>query len=279
MTRFLLGTVGLFGLVLSFFNFVYAQPLTVSPQGAVAEVLGRKIWAWDLKPEGDFFQDEPREMNEQESREWLWLYQREKIKEMILSPLLDQYAQDHQIEVLDSQTQPLMSLLTNDDNLQEERMAEEEFLEEIKARKMQLEETLELPHISEETRNKTFEELIRLGKAIPQLEKENLQEELVRMATEMVKIWKINRALYKRYGGRVVLEQAGPEPLDAYRDFLKEKEKEGAFRIYDQGLAQAFWEYFTDDRGHTFYTSEGGARWMETPWWLLEKEGQKSGGF
>jgi hypothetical protein len=48
------------------------------------------------------------------------------------------------------------------------------------------------------------------------------------IAQQFVKSWKINKALYAQYGGRVIFQQAGVEPLDAYRDFLKEQEKKGA---------------------------------------------------
>ncbi|MBI5074320.1 MAG: hypothetical protein HZB62_04030 [Nitrospirae bacterium] len=93
----------------------------------------------------------------------------------------------------------------------------------------------------------------------------------LRMAIDTVRAWKINKALYHKYGGRLIFQQAGIEPLDAYRDFLKEQEKKGAFRIIDKRYEPAFWRYFVDENMHTFYSKDDGARLMERPWWMIEK--------
>ena len=34
------------------------------------------------------------------------------------------------------------------------------------------------------------------------------------MAQQFVRAWKINKALYEKYGGRVIFQQAGVEPLE-----------------------------------------------------------------
>ena len=36
----------------------------------------------------------------------------------------------------------------------------------------------------------------------------------------MIEQWKASQSLYKKYGGRVVFQQTGPEPLDAYHEYL-----------------------------------------------------------
>lgn len=64
---------------------------------------------------------------------------------------------------------------------------------------------------------------------------------------------KINRALYRQYGGRIIFQQAGPEPLDAYRMFLEEQAGKGNFTIFDAELKKGFWRYFTTDKLHQFY--------------------------
>jgi hypothetical protein len=66
-------------------------------------------------------------------------------------------------------------------------------------------------------------------------------------ARMFVKRWMVNKALFAKYGGRVIFQQAGAEPLDAYRDFLKEQEKYGAFQILDKQYQAPFWRYFTND--------------------------------
>ncbi|MEX2551903.1 MAG: hypothetical protein WD627_02725 [Actinomycetota bacterium] len=89
-------------------------------------------------------------------------------------------------------------------------------------------------------------------------------------AVSFVTTWKINKSLYDKYGGRVIFQQFGPEPVDAYRDFLREQERKGAFEILDKKYEASFWYYFTNDGSHSFYSEEEGARIMSTPWWLME---------
>jgi lipid II:glycine glycyltransferase (peptidoglycan interpeptide bridge formation enzyme) len=91
------------------------------------------------------------------------------------------------------------------------------------------------------------------------------------MAQQFVKSWKINKALYQKYGGRVIFQQAGVEPLDAYRDFLREQEEKGAFQILDKQYEAGFWRYFTNDAMHTFYEKEDGAKFINTPWWMMDE--------
>lgn len=90
------------------------------------------------------------------------------------------------------------------------------------------------------------------------------------MAVRIVRRWKINKALYEKYGGRVIFQQAGVAPLDAYRDFLREKEEGGAFQILDKAYEASFWRYFTNDAMHVFYDQDDGERFINTPPWIME---------
>jgi len=89
------------------------------------------------------------------------------------------------------------------------------------------------------------------------------------MGRSMIRQWKLNRALYQQYGGRIIYQQLGPEPLGAYRRYLEERQAAGDFEIHDKALEEHFWRYFTDDSLHDFYESgskeEAGA--FATPPW------------
>ena len=89
------------------------------------------------------------------------------------------------------------------------------------------------------------------------------------MGRAMIRQWKLNKSLYERYGGRIIFQQLGPEPLDAYRRYLEERQAAGDFRIHDEAMADAFWRYFTDDSRHSFYPpgSEEEAQALRTPPW------------
>lgn len=73
------------------------------------------------------------------------------------------------------------------------------------------------------------------------------------VAAAFIVHWKTQRALYRQYGGRIVYQQGGPEPLDALRRFLEQRQASGDFAIADAALAAAFWRYFRDDSLHSFY--------------------------
>lgn len=89
------------------------------------------------------------------------------------------------------------------------------------------------------------------------------------MGHSLIRQWKINKALYRQYGGRIIYQQLGPEPLDAYRRFLEEQQREGAFKIHEQAFASKFWRYFTDDSIHDFVKpgSKDEAQAFATPPW------------
>jgi len=77
------------------------------------------------------------------------------------------------------------------------------------------------------------------------------------MARSMIRQWKINKALHEEYGGRIIYQQLGPEPLDAYRQFLEKQQREGAFAIRNKSLEVHFWRYFTDESIHDFMEPGG----------------------
>jgi hypothetical protein len=89
------------------------------------------------------------------------------------------------------------------------------------------------------------------------------------MARGIIQRWKIDKALYDQYGGRIIYQQLGPEPLDAYRQFLRQREADSAFAIRDPAIEGWFWRYFTDDSIHDFMAPGGAdaARAFTTPPW------------
>jgi heat shock protein HslJ len=89
------------------------------------------------------------------------------------------------------------------------------------------------------------------------------------MARSMIRHWKLNRALHRHYGGRIIFQQLGPEPLDAYRQYLEERQSAGDFTIQEKAFEDEFWQYFVDDSRHDFYPagSEQEQRAFAIPPW------------
>ena len=91
-------------------------------------------------------------------------------------------------------------------------------------------------------------------------------------ARQMVLLWKVNRALYRRYGGVVIFQQLDPlEPIGAYRAFLKEMEQRRILEIYDAGLRAGVWDRFSTDQPFEIPPAMVD---FETPWWLQRPPGE-----
>ena len=85
------------------------------------------------------------------------------------------------------------------------------------------------------------------------------------VGTEMIRSWKISRALFETYGGTVIFQQGNPfEPVGALRDFLREMERAQAFEIFDPELKKQFWTYF--EQKHPFVVPPDKVDYSE-PWW------------
>jgi hypothetical protein len=85
------------------------------------------------------------------------------------------------------------------------------------------------------------------------------------LARSIVRQWKMNRSLYRRYGGVVVYQQLDPlEPIGAYKALLEEMRRRKIFEIFDRGLADGFWARLSD---RSFEIPPDQVD-FETPFWL-----------
>lgn len=98
-----------------------------------------------------------------------------------------------------------------------------------------------------------------------------------RVAEHWVRQWKLSQALYREFGGRIIFQQAGWEPIDAYRALLEQQEARKGFVVHDAGFRAAVYAYFQ----HNFvYADEARARfYFEKPYWERTPEEMKAAGF
>ncbi|MGW8194951.1 MAG: META domain-containing protein [Desulforhopalus sp.] len=115
-------------------------------------------------------------------------------------------------------------------------------------------------------------------KELTEAEVTQLEQMRRKMARSMIRQWKLNRALYRQYGGRIIYQQLGPEPLDAYRQFIEERRDAGDFTIHQKAFEKVFWRYFTTDSIHDFYEpgSEEETQAFSTPPWLRAAAGAET---
>jgi|GEM_PF-4137320 len=58
----------------------------------------------------------------------------------------------------------------------------------------------------------------------------------------LIRHWNADQLLFKTYGGRLIMGQNGPEPVDAYKDFLAYIEENGNFEAQDPAYSDIFAE-------------------------------------
>jgi len=61
--------------------------------------------------------------------------------------------------------------------------------------------------------------------------------------------YKLKKALYEKYGGRVGITKWGPDPIGAIEALLREHEKRGDLVILDASLAREFWDSLAREPG------------------------------
>ncbi|MEA3277484.1 MAG: hypothetical protein U9Q81_19810 [Pseudomonadota bacterium] len=219
---------------------IYGQP----DAPLVAEVLGTKIHTSDL----------------------------DEMQYVILSKLTDRYATERGIQVKREEIDAYIETI---------RRFMEKDRKQSEARREQIARKLDAKDLPAEERKRLSAERDRLNELLAAQEEaaggaaENPEEDKTardRIASSFIRQFKINRALYEQYGGRIAFQQGGPEPLDAYRKFLKEQEKQGAFKILKKEFEPKFWRYYVTDSIHSFYPpgSKEEAQAFQTPQWLSD---------
>jgi len=233
------------GISLSLFE-VHGQE--TEPSGktdrVIAEVLGRKI-----------------KMSE-----------KAEMKSIVSGALLERYAQEHKLEPTAEELEACVS---------ESRLSVDELLEEARKERNDLLESLNSKNLTPLKRSELVSQLKEYDADIAQVEEhpEELEKDVADLARSVILPFKLNQALFRQYGGRVIFQQMGPEPLDAYRKFFEEQQKAGAFKILDESLVPSFWRYYKTDKMHNFLskTREDGEKIFSIRWWSLdEKEIRKA---
>jgi hypothetical protein len=193
----------------------------------------------------------------------------DELRYVVLKRLTDRYAAQHEITVTQAEKDAYVDHLTR-------TMARDR--KEKEARRDELQRRLASRDLTDTERQSLASELdtlrqllTSLGEIADSAVQDPAEAEAAhqQVADAFILQWKINRALYRQYGGRIGFQQGGPEPLDAYRQFLEESQAQGDFEILDKALADDFWRYYKNESIHSFYPpgSDEEARAFATPWW------------
>jgi heat shock protein HslJ len=191
-----------------------------------------------------------------------------EMQQAILKALFERYEAEKGIAATDAEIDAFVGSLDR---------AKEEDIADRSKRLAEMDRRLESGELDAAAKAALEEERKRLAEFVEDLESsDELSAEEAAQATEMrrsfaremITHWKLNRALYEQYGGRIIGQQLGPEPLDAYREFLEEQQTDGAFEIHREEFSDEFWRYFTDDSMHSFIDpdSDEGRVFEKPPW-------------
>lgn len=236
----------------------------------VAEIYGQDVYEKDLALPAGLVKEQQEKMSPEEFARW----KQDAMRQTLAYGVMEE-ARKHFLKKMDMQ--PTAAEI--DSYLSFMARAKRKEKAERKERRAGLEAELKQPGLSEEKR-KAIEEELELLTTLDGYEKEpateaerKAQEKAERDAAGlMVSNWKFNQALYRKYGGRVVFQQAGLEPIDAHKAFVEELKKSGDYRILDPAYDDLFRElddYFS--RRFDFVDEARAREYFDRPWWEAQQ--------
>jgi hypothetical protein len=244
----------------------------------VAEVLGRSIYEDDLVPP-NLDAEQRAKLSPVDYKAWHDGTREEALRNLVWSSVFADYAKERKVELTAAEIE--LQIRQTKRFMSEDKVRREKQREELIAE-------LKSPGLSDSKRTQTQQYLATLNslrdhdarmekeRSDPAAEKMLLDSEK-KVAAVWVKQWKMNQALYREFGGRIIFQQAGWEPIDAYRALLDRYKAEKLFVVHDPSLQETVYRYFQ----HTFvYADEKQAKfYFEKPYWERTPEEMKAAGF
>jgi hypothetical protein len=257
-----------------------AMPLLAtagSDKKLVAEVLGKPVYSDELTPPDAA--EQKKKLDKAAYASWLASAREKRLQSFVWSSVFSDYAAKRKIEPTQ---QEIDSQISN-----QQKFMKEDRVRREKDRQDLIKE-LASPGITEARRQqaqKYLDTLNSLHGHDERMEKEQSspegakmwQEAQLKVAAVWVKQWKVNQTLYREFGGRIIFQQAGCEPIDAYRKLLEQYETRKAFVVNDPVLHEAVYSYFklkftyADEKMAKFY--------FEKPYWERTQAEMKAAGF
>ena len=269
----------LFFSVLFFWSAPPSTPAAeITSRVPVAEVLGKSLYEEDLVPLKTDAEQKAK-LSPAEHQAWRERTREEAIKNLVWSSVFRDYAEKRRIEPtqaeIDSQIRSQKKFMAEDKVRREKQR--DELIVELKssglseAKRKQSQQYLD-------TLNSLRDHDVKMEKERSDPAAEKMwQESERRVAAVWVRQWKVNQSLYREFGGRIIFQQAGWEPIDAYRLLLDQYKAEKRFVVREQSLQDAVYRYFK----HNFvYADEKKAKfYFEKPYWERTQEEMKAAGF
>ena len=244
----------------------------------MAEILGKAIYEDDLVPP-KVDTEQKTKLSRAEHKAWYTRTREEALRNLVWSSVFADFAQKRNIEPtpaeIDSQIREQKKFMAADKVRREKHR--EELIAELRSpglsddRRQQAQQYLD-------TLNSLRDHDARMEKERSDPAREKMwQDSERRVGAVWVKQWKVNQALFREFGGSIIFQQAGWEPIDAYRLLLDQYKASKGFVIHDPSLQEAVYRYFQ----HKFvYADEKKAKfYFDRPYWERTQEEMRTAGF
>ena len=254
-----------------------SAPFSIAAENPVAVVLGKAVRREQLTPPDAA--EQQKKMGQDAYAAWLARSQEEELRGLVWTAVFGDYAARRKIEPAPREIESQIS-------------RQQQFMQQDRIRREKdrqgLTRELASPDISEARRKQAQEYLntleslrrhdARMDTERSEPERDTMWKDAQRRVSGVwVKQWKVNQALFREFGGRIVFQQAGWEPIDAYRKLLEQYEARQEFVVHEPSLREAVYSYF---KRHFVYADEQKARfYFEKPYWERTEEELKAAGF
>jgi hypothetical protein len=258
------------------FLWVIAIPPTLSASETdnttiVARVYGAPINLDDIQPSKEIRDRRRKELPEEKYLSFEKDFKRRQLMLKIILPLQDAFMKQLNNEPSEKEIQSHIHFLERADHdrmndFQEQRkniLAELDSMDLSDKKRKSLTEHLNTLDslIAQEQRKQD------IARSIPNYD-EIARQSRRKVSEHSVRNWKYNQTLFRVYGGRIIFQQAGLEPIDAYAAIMKHWRNTKAFEILDPAYADIFDEY---DRylemPHTYLKDKDSSEYFDKPWW------------
>jgi len=172
---------------------------------------------------------------------WRLQARAKKLAGLVQVRLLEAYAKQHRLEPTEAELKPLLATLEATSRRTEEAMktTREQRTAEIRTK-------LAAPDLAAADRERLQADLAK-WESFPSRPDGRTEQEGRTFMSNLAQYWKVQRSLYQRYGGRVLVSAFGAQAIDGQLKYMREEEKRGSFEIFDPALRAAFWTASTDE--------------------------------
>ena len=223
----------------------------------MARIYTKNISLLQIEPDPNIVVKLSKELKSPEYEKWLWGERSNRLLGFIFAGLQEKFLNEYKLWPTEAEKQEFVKAMTRRHHTD---------VGAKKARLQQIERELRASSTSPARKKQLAQESVAMTAAIKQATMAATAlagPGSLNSAAAFVGGWKFNRALYKKYGGKVIIQEAGFEPVGAYEKWLREHEMKGSFKILEPKLRGRIYESLNMtaapvDPGDFF----------ETPWWL-----------